>query len=192
MLSSSADLVRRIQAGDPAAEGELVERYGEPLTFLLRRWTRDPATAEDLRQETLTVALRKIRAGEVREPERLAAFLRSLARNLSTDHYRRAVHREVQNPAPTREEAERSRQIPASDPDPLHRLLTEERRQLARRVLRELPTERDRQVLLRYYFTDEESGRIRDDLGLSEDHFYRVLSRARKRYRRLFENRAEV
>lgn len=192
MLSSSADLVRRIQAGDSAAEGELVERYGEPLTFLLRRWTRDPATAEDLRQETLTMALRKIRAGEVREPERLTAFLRSLARNLSTDHYRRGVHREVQPAAPAGEGGESSSQPPAPGPDPLDRLLAEERRHLARRVLQELPTERDRQVLLRYYFTDEESGRIRDDLGLSEDHFYRVLSRARKRYRRLFERRAEV
>ena len=90
-----ADLVRRIRGGDPAAEAELVSRFGEGLAFLLRRWTRDSATAEDLYQETFRLALEKIRSGEVREPDRLAGFLRSLAKNLSIHHYRRSAVQEV-------------------------------------------------------------------------------------------------
>src|SRR6185369_11439053 len=67
------DLVRRIQAGDRQAEGELVEHYGEGLAFLLRRWTRDQDAASDLYQETFRLALEKIRRGEVRDPDRLPA-----------------------------------------------------------------------------------------------------------------------
>ena len=42
-----ADLVRRIRNGDPRAEEELIARFGEGLTFLLRRWTRGHSDAED-------------------------------------------------------------------------------------------------------------------------------------------------
>ncbi|HEV7517338.1 MAG TPA: hypothetical protein VGR07_13635 [Thermoanaerobaculia bacterium] len=70
------DLVRRIAAGDRRAEQEMVELYGEGLAFLLRRWTRDRDAADDLYQETLRLALEKIRRGEVRDPDRLPGFLR--------------------------------------------------------------------------------------------------------------------
>ena len=49
--------------------------------------------------------------------------------------------------------------------------------------------ERDREVLLRYYLAEENSSRICADLGIDAEHFYRVLSRARQRYRQLFEER---
>ena len=38
----AADLARRIQAGDKAAEAEMVERYSGGLTFMLRRMTGRP------------------------------------------------------------------------------------------------------------------------------------------------------
>ncbi len=86
--ATAVDLVRRIAGGETQAEAELVARCGKTLRFLTRRFTRDEADGEDLYQETLMLALEKIRQGEVREPERLAGFLRALAKNLkagSTD-----------------------------------------------------------------------------------------------------------
>ncbi len=58
-----------------------------------------------------------------------------------------------------------------------------------RRVLEELPTERDREVLSRFYLAEDDSKKICADLGLATSHFKRVLFRARERYRTLFENR---
>src|SRR5512147_2382635 len=63
---SPGDLVQRIRAGDRLAEEELVSRFGEGLSFLLRRWTRERTAAEDLYQETFRLAFEKIRRGEVR------------------------------------------------------------------------------------------------------------------------------
>jgi RNA polymerase sigma-70 factor (ECF subfamily) len=181
-----AELVRRIQDGDTRAEAELVERHRAALLFLLRRWTREPETAEDLCQETLRLAIQKIRQGEVREPERLTAFLRGLAKNQSIQLYRRTGER-----SEMREELDSSCEVPDARPNALTLLLRNEKARLARQVLQDLGSERDRQILLRYYLAEEKAEAICQDLGLTSEHFYRVLYRARQRYRRLFEEQLE-
>ena len=91
--AASADLVRRIAAGEEGAEAELLERCGRTLRFLARRHARDAADAEDLFQETLMLALEKIRRQEVREPERLGAFLGSLLKKcLKIRHQLGSLH----------------------------------------------------------------------------------------------------
>lgn len=178
-----AELVHRISAGDPQAEAELVARYGPVLKHLVARWSRDPATAEDLVQETLGLALRKIRDGEVRQPESLGAFLHSLAKNQCIQLYRRTANR------PERHEPLDEVRLPEARPGQLAGLLQREKIGLIRRVLAELRPERDRQVLFRYYIAEERAETICADLGLTAEHFYRVLHRARQRYKALFQER---
>lgn len=185
--AAPGDLVFRIQAGDRRAEAELVERYGEGLAFLLRRWARTHDAASDLYQETFRLALEKIRKGEVRDPERLPAFLRSLAKNLSIDYYRRETRRGDRE-API-EEAELP--LPEVEAGQLGRLLRQEKIGLVHRLLAELPLERDRQILTRFYLQEEDKERIREDLGLSSAEFNVVLFRARRRYQALFEKAVE-
>ena len=181
---SPGDLVQRIRAGDRLAEEELVSRFGEGLSFLLRRWTRERTAAEDLYQETFRLALEKIRRGEVRDPERLGAYLRSLAKNLSTEHYRRGSVREARE-----EQIEAVADLSAPEAGQLGTLLRREKAELVRRVLGELGSERDRQVLFRFYIAEEDKERIGADLGLSGPELNLVLFRARRRYRDLFERR---
>jgi RNA polymerase sigma-70 factor (ECF subfamily) len=179
--SGPEELVRRIRAGDRAAEEDLVRRYQRGVGAVLRRAGADAAAADDLSQETFAMSLRKIRAGEIREPERLAGFLCSLARNLAIEHFRKAGSR-------------RTAEMPESDfaspvPSPLDDLLRAERAAVVRKVLAELPSERDRQVLFRFYLDEEEKDRICKDLGLSSLHFNRVIFRARERYREVYLER---
>jgi RNA polymerase sigma-70 factor (ECF subfamily) len=182
----TGDLVQRIRSGDPGAEEELVARFGEGLSFLLRRWTRDHAAAEDLYQETFRLALEKIRSGEVRDPDRLAGYLRSLAKNLSIHHYRRGAVREVRE-----EDLETVAEVSVSEDSQLGQLLRKEKAALVRRVLEELGSERDRQVLFRLYITEEDKESIRGDLGLSGPELNLVLFRARRRYRELYERHVD-
>jgi RNA polymerase sigma-70 factor (ECF subfamily) len=182
---SSSGLVRRIQDGDAAAEAELVLRFSEGLSFLLRRWTRDRTAAEDLFQETFRLALEKIRKGEVRDPDRLAGFLRSLAKNLSIEHYRRGSRREVRE-----EELEAATEMTAPEAGQLGTLLRQEKTALVRQVLAELSSGRDRQILFRFYIAEEDKEQIRSDLGLTGPEFNLVLFRARRRYRDLYEKHA--
>jgi RNA polymerase sigma-70 factor (ECF subfamily) len=58
-----------------------------------------------------------------------------------------------------------------------------------RQVIRELGTERDRDILLRFYIAEEDKERISADFGLTSLQFNRVLHRARERYRELYLQR---
>jgi RNA polymerase sigma-70 factor (ECF subfamily) len=185
----AAELVRRIQAGDPAAESELVARFSRGLLLMLRHLARDPTLADDLHQETFALVLAKIRRGEVREPERLAGFLRSTARNLFiADRRKEARYSSLDGDG---EEDELRRPEPADrGPAPLDRFLADEEARQVRRLLDELRFDRDRQLLFRFYLSDDDKEEICADLGVDPDRFNQILFRARERLRELWE-RAE-
>ena len=56
-------------------------------------------------------------------------------------------------------------------------------------MLEEMPVARDREVLVRFYLNDEDREQICRELRLSEEHFNRVIFRARNRFRELIEHR---
>ncbi len=183
---SAAELVARIQAGDRRAPDQLVARFGRGIRWVLRRTLGDRAEADDLFQETFRLALRKIPAGELREPHKLGGFLTALAHNLALGHLRREARTRGD---PGSETVER---LVHSGPSPLGSLLARERAGLIRRVLAELENPRDRQMLFRFYLAEDDKVEICRDLGLSSLHFNRVLHRARQRYRKLYEKTVEM
>jgi RNA polymerase sigma-70 factor (ECF subfamily) len=182
-----AALVRRIAARDPAAEAELVRRFSRAVSFLLRRLARDEAMVEDLYQETFRLVIEKVRAGELREAERLPGFVSSMARNLFIATARRDTRRQKWHGDP-----EAAGTAPDPAPGPLVGLLAQEKAALVRQVLAELKNDRDREILSRYYIADQDKEVICRDLNLPDPHFHRVLFRARQRYRELFERRREM
>lgn len=183
--SSDAGLVSRIRAGERPAEDELVRRYSRGVSIIIGQSLADPAAAADVYQETFRLVLQKVRAGEVREPERLAGFVCGITRSLVIEHFRGTARSKA------RYESEPDRQIPSAEPSQLDRLLREERATLARKVLSELPSDRDRKILYRFYIEDDEKDDICADLGISALHFNQVISRARQRYKKMFESRGE-
>ena len=179
-----AGLASRIAAGDRDAEEELVRRYSRGVTVILSQMTSDRTLVEDLRQETFCKIIEKVRAGELREPERLAGFVCNLARNLAIDHYRRASRR-----GETVRIEEASAQ-PSPALSPFDQVLRRESAALMRRVLEELPAERDRQILYRFYVREQDKDSICGELGLSSLQFNRVLHRARQRFRERYQKAA--
>ncbi len=67
------DLIRRMQAGDDNAVRDLYAQYGQRLYAYALRLTNDPATAEDVTQNTLVTAWRT--ANKFRSEGRLIAWL---------------------------------------------------------------------------------------------------------------------
>lgn len=67
------DLIRRMQAGDDDAVRDLYAQYGQRLYAYALRLTDDPATAEDVTQNTLITAWRTART--FRAEGRLIAWL---------------------------------------------------------------------------------------------------------------------
>jgi RNA polymerase sigma-70 factor (ECF subfamily) len=176
---AAASLVRRIRAGDRAAEEELVARYSRGVLFHLRRMTGNPALSDDLHQETFRVVLLRLRGEGLEEPEHLAGFILRTARNLFLGSYRKASRRGETQPG------DEAPEVPDPTPGQLDRVLREERARMVQRLIAELETGRDRQILLRFYVGEEDKDRICADLGLSSLHFNRVLFRARQRLKQL-------
>ncbi len=177
----AADLARRIAAGEEAAEGELVLRYRRGLGYFLRHLGASPELAEDLEQETFQVALERLRQEDLTNPAGLSAFLRGTARNLLLNERRKTWRRRTQA------DSEELAQAPAAAPSPLQTVLRDEEAAVVRRMIGELPTERDRQLLLRFYVGEEDKASLCADLGVDSLHFNRVLFRARQRFKELLE-----
>ncbi|MBX7183909.1 MAG: sigma-70 family RNA polymerase sigma factor [Vicinamibacteria bacterium] len=83
-----ADLARLVtvaRADATEAEGELCRRLLPRLRLYGLRHLRDHAAADDLAQEVLVLVIERLRAGRIRDPERLASFAfgacRLVARN---------------------------------------------------------------------------------------------------------------
>lgn len=176
-----ADLVLRIAAGDAAAEAALVERFGRGLRYLLRKLGASPDLADDLHQETFRIVLERLRGRGLAEPGGLPAFLRGTARNLMLAERRKTARRRTEG------DDEELAQAVHPAPSPLSSILLDEEAETVRRLIAELPTDRDREILLRFYVAEEERERICSDLRLESVHFSRVLFRAKQRFKELLE-----
>ena len=180
--SAAGDLVRRIASGDLAAEREFVDKYQRGVRLIVARASRDRSAVDDICQDALCLAIEKVRAGAVREPERLSGFVAALARTKVIEHFRALDARGAR-------EAGGPGLPPVSPADPLEQVLAGERARIVRTVLDELGSDRDRQILFRYYLAEEDKFQICRDLKLTSLHFNRVLFRARERFRVLMESR---
>src|SRR5262249_43570115 len=105
------------------------------------------------------------------------------ARSRPTEHSRRPPRRK------TEADSEAVDLAVAPSGSPLSGLLESENASLVRRVIRELGSERDREILLRFYIAEEDKDSIAADHGLTSLQFNRVLHRARQRYKELFLER---
>jgi RNA polymerase sigma factor (sigma-70 family) len=82
------ELVARIRAGDSLAEEELVTTYHRPLLLIATARIRAREDAKDLAQEILIAVLKSLRDGQLREVEKLTAFVYGTARNVINNFIR--------------------------------------------------------------------------------------------------------
>lgn len=170
LFDDDATLARRVASAGPleaaAAEAALYRRLAPRVRLYGLRHLRDTAAADDLVQEVLLVTLESLRAGRVREPERLASFVLGTCRLMVTN-LRRGIARR-------RELLERfGGDLPAAYAEPLP---FENDGRLAS-CLAALPA-REREIL-RLSFRDEApAATIGARLGLSEGNVRVVRHRA--------------
>lgn len=94
-VDSTFDLLARAKAGDRTATDRLFARFLPQLrrwaSGRLPRWTRDLMDTDDLVQETMLRALKRMNAFESRHEGALQAYLRQAIVNRIKDEVRRAV-----------------------------------------------------------------------------------------------------
>lgn len=188
MMSDGAlpgdDLVARIVAGDREAEAALVRQYLRGVRTLLSFQTRAPEEAEDLLQDTFLTVLSKIRNGDLRDPTRLSAFIHGVARNLALAHYRGDHAARIAGDVTLLE------RIESETPGPLELADRDQASAFLQVAIAELPVERDRALLQRYFFEEAEVDQLCSELGTDRRHFSRVKHRATRRLIEQIKGRA--
>ena len=138
--------IARLRKGDPDAITELIGRYQHRLYRFLVRMVGDPATAEDLYQQTWIRLMEKIGSYDARRS--FEAWLFAIARNLAIDHLRRRRGISLDEPDDSgRAPVER---LEASGQDVLTQLLDFERGALLAAAIGELPVIHREVLTLRF------------------------------------------
>jgi RNA polymerase sigma-70 factor (ECF subfamily) len=181
------NLVERIRAADPAAMEELYSIFAKGVRFYLWRQlgTQD---LDDRLHDIFLIITQSIQRGELRDPERLMGYVRTVARRQVAGQIEIAVKsRRYEVPI------EPSLNISDRGSDPERRAIDRQNQSVAMRILRSLP-ERDREVLARFYLDEQGPVQICAELNLTQTQFRLIKSRAKARYgelgRRRFAQRA--
>jgi RNA polymerase sigma factor (sigma-70 family) len=170
------ELAFLIAHGDEEAEGQLVLRFRRAILLRLRRRVPDASLAEDLCQETLRAGLEGLRAGRLRDPLRVCAYLRGIAANLVRRDCRR--RRRAGHPGPDPND------VADGAPSAEEHLLAEEERRRVRVAPRGL-RERDRALLSDLFLRDLGKPSICERWDLSPAQFDLVKHRAIRRLGRV-------
>lgn len=179
----AAALATRVQRGEKASEVALVARYSGGLFSFLRRKTNDGDLADDLHQETFCIVLERLRATGLENPSHLAGFIHATAKNLVIAHFRKQARRKTEPDYAAIDSFKHDglKQYDAA--------MRDEQAEMVRTLLDELRSQRDRELLQRFYLGEEEKHSICVMLDLKEKHFNRVLLRARERFKVLLLKR---
>ena len=178
-------LARRVAAGrDTQAEGELYRRLARRVRLYGLRHLRDEHAAADLVQQVLLTTLERLRAGEVREPEKIASFVLGMCRMTVLEIRRGARRREgllekwaPGNGVPAFAGMTGGAGVTYDAPEPI--VLDRER--LAG-CLEALP-ERERSVVLLTFVADKAAGEVGAELGLTAGNVRVIRHRALARLR---------
>ena len=179
------DLVARVRAaqqGDRDAFGELVEQFEGAVFGTALRRLRDRGEAQELTQEVFVQALRKI--GQLREPECIGGWLRSIANRL-------AINRQVRRGPVICAERETLEAVCHEQETPLDNVLAAERRQQVRAGLRRLRS-LDRQTLVAFYVKGQSLVEMSTAFHSPVGTIKRRLHVARKRLARELEELAPL
>ena len=168
-------LARRVAAAgaalDSAAETELYRRFAPRVRLYGLRHLRDPHAAGDLVQQVLLMTLERLRAAEVREPERIASFVLGACR-MTVLEWRRGNRRRE---ALLEEWGGGEEAYDA--PEPL--ALDAERMAACLKAL----TERERSVVVLTFFSDSPAEQVGTELGLAAGNVRVIRHRALGRVR---------
>ncbi len=155
-------------AGQPA-ESVLVSRFARRVFLYGMRHLRDHARADDLAQDVMTTVLERLRAGEVREPDRIGSFILGTARWMTHDTRKRERRAAEAFAAVARE----PRGVTQAPPPPF------ELDRLAEAL--ESLSERERAIVVLSFRDERSAQEIGDAFGLRPGHVrvlrHRAISR---------------
>ena len=168
-----AEYVRRLRAREEEVQEHFSLYFAERLRLKLRAARYPTAEIEDIIQETLFRSLEKL--PELRDPERLGAFVFGICKNICYEEARR------RKPEPLPKDYS---QVMQGLDDPQRDFLEAERREALRRAIEKLkPKDRD---LLKAIFEERPKEEICRTFGVTPGYLRVCLFRLKKTLKRRF------
>ena len=175
-------LVEQIRNGNSSALEQMYHIFSTGIRFYLCRQL-GPQDLDDKVHDVFLIIVQSIQKGELREPERLMGYVRTIVR-------RQVAAQIDDNVKARRNQADLEFGMALSDrhPNPERSAIEHQNGELALRVLNGLP-KRDREVLARFYLEEQPPDRICREMGLTQTQFRLVKSRAKARFGELGRSR---
>lgn len=169
-----AELVRQVERGDASGMEELYRLFSKGIRLFL---SRQPGVQDldDRVHDTFVTVVQAIRRGDLREPDRLMGFVRTVVRRQVAAH----IHKVVQMRRETEDVEIHNLTSDFSDPE--QSAMKKQRDELVTTVLRDIP-QRDREILIRFYYKEHTQEEICSQMNLNETQFRLLKSRAKARF----------
>ena len=168
-------LVDRIQADDASGMEELYRVFSKGIRYYLCRQL-GPQDLDDKVHDCFVIVVQAILRGDLREPERLMGFVRTIVRRQIAGHIDNAVQTRRQQV-----DIETGHAVVDHQLNPESSAVNRQQEQLAVSVLKGV-SRRDREILTRFYLNEESQESICRDMGLTDTQFRLLKSRAKARF----------
>src|SRR6267378_2330129 len=175
-------LVESIKSCERSGMEELYRVFSGGIRFHLCRQL-GPQELDDKVHDTFVIVVQAIQNGELREPERLMGFVRTVVRRQVAAQIDRAVQTR-------REQAEIDKSGSMSDHrhTPEEAAILRQHEEVAEAVLKSI-SGRDREILTRFYLNEQTQEEICGEMNLSDTQFRLLKSRAKARFGELGRKR---
>src|SRR5579871_2342869 len=173
--SNWVDLVKRIQDGKESGMEDLYRIFARGIRYYLCRQL-GPQELDDKVHDSFLIVVQAIQRGDVREPERLMGFIRTVVRRQVAAYIDQIVH--------TRKEEidiEVGSRVADRRGNPEQTVALRQKAEILRNVLQRL-TPKDGEILTRFYLNEQTQEQICAEMGLTETQFRLLKSRAKARF----------
>lgn len=179
------DLVHRIREGESAAMEELYAVFAKGIRYFLLR-NLGPDDLDDKVHDCFIIVTQAIQKGDLREPERLMGYVRTVVKRQIAGSIDIAVQQRR-----NRVEFDDSL-FSVSDwrDNPESTVIARQRADIARKVLKAV-SRRDGEILQRFYVMEQSQAQICAEMGLTYNQFRLLKSRAKARFGELGKRLAE-
>jgi RNA polymerase sigma-70 factor (ECF subfamily) len=175
-----AAVVSLVERGDPQGEEILYQSLAGGARYFLQR-RLGIQDVEDRVHDLFLTIVETIRRGEIRQPERLMGFVRTLLHRQLSAEIGRTVKRRA-----TDADLDTVAETPSASSTPEERMIAQQKTELMKKVLREL-SDRDFDVLTRFYIREQTPAQICAEMGLTQVQFQLLKSRAKARFSDLMQ-----
>ncbi|HEX3680950.1 MAG TPA: sigma-70 family RNA polymerase sigma factor [Bryobacteraceae bacterium] len=168
-------LVAQVKAGQDAGMEQLYKLFSRGIRYYLCRQL-GPQELEDKVHDTFLIVVNAIKRGDLREPERLMGFVRTVVRRQVAAYIEQAVHTR-------REQADIETGITVADrkQNPEQEAMLRQKADLMKSALAAL-SQRDRDILVRFYLKEQPQEQICREMDLTETQFRLLKSRAKAKF----------